>query len=500
MKDWLDSWLSKVTMYRLMTLSLATLLSVAGVLSLTGYFAFSFVSLLVSIGVFVAAVYGSGRLIGWLFSVKPHGESSIITALILACLFIPPELTVLAIAKLALIGIFATATKYVIAVRGRHIFNPAAAATVIASVTGIGFAGWWIATPALLPVLGIIGFLILQKTRTANVSGLFVIAAATLVTIQSVLNGLEVWQGIWFAFASWPILFLGAVMLSEPLTQPPRRYQQYILALLVAVLMVVPLRTEFISMTPALALIIGNAVAWWWGSRRALQLTFIKKVKLTPSTHEYVFEGNVPFRAGQYLEFTLPHAKADNRGVRRVFTIATNPVDTYIRFGIKQYDHPSTFKQTLFALEPGTKVAATRVAGDFVLPNDTEEPLVFVAGGIGITPFISFLRHVAQTNEKRDIVLFYAVSSVDEIAYKDVLQNSDIKVVIVVKGGTNNLPKEWEIVDAPYITSDIIENAVEDIHKRTVYISGPPLMVNAVARTAKKAGARKIMTDHFTGY
>lgn len=500
MKDQIDFWLSKVTMYRLVTLCLAVLLGVSGVLALTGYFAFSFVSLALSVVVLIVATYGSSLLFGRLFSVQPHVESSIITALILACLFIPPELSVIGFAKLALVGVFATATKYVFAVHGRHIFNPAAAATVIASVTGVAFAGWWIATPALLPVIGIVGFLILQKTRTAQVSGLFVLVAATLIAIQSVFAGLEIWQGIWFAFASWPILFLGSVMLSEPLTLPPRRYQQYCIAVLVAVLMVIPLRTDIISMTPALALVIGNAVAWWWGTRRAIRLTFVEKIQLTPSSYEFVFKAKVPFVAGQYLEFSLPHAHADSRGVRRVFTIGTHPGDTSIRFGIKFYDHPSTFKQALRELQPGSVVPVTRIAGDFTLPKNPDDPLLFVAGGIGITPFISFLRHLTAEDDKRDITLIYAVANADEIAYKDVLENSGATIVIVVPGGKAKVPKGWKIIDAPFVSAELLQKEVADITQRTVYISGAPLMVNAVTRASKKLKAHKIKTDHFTGY
>lgn len=498
-KDRLDFWLSKVTMYRLVTLCLVTLLSISGLLTLTGYFAFSLLALALSVTVLLVAVYGSGRLFGWIFGVRPHGESSIITALILACLFVPPELTLLAFAKLALIGVFASTTKYLVAVRGRHIFNPAAAAVVLASVTGIGFAQWWIATPALLPIVGVIGLLILQKTRTAVVSGVFVAVAATLVTIQSVFSGLEIWQGIWLAFASWPILFFGAIMVSEPLTQPPRRWQQLVIAIGVALLMFVPLHTEFIEMTPALALIIGNAAAWWWGARRGLKLKFVEKIQLTPTSYEFVFAGTVPFTAGQYLEFSLPH-RADSRGIRRVFTIATNPADANVRFGIKFYDRPSTFKQTLRDLKPGTVVPATRVAGDFVLPTDSREPMLLIAGGIGITPFISFARHLIKTNQKREVILVYAVASAEEIAYKDILEKSGMQIIIVVPGGKADVSKTWKVIDAPFVSIELLEKEITNITMRTVYISGAPLMVNAVTRAVKKLGAKRIKTDHFTGY
>ena len=500
MKDQLDFWLSKVTMYRLVTISLITLLGISSLLSLTGYFAFSFVSLLLSVGVLLAAVYGSGRLLGWVFGVRPHGESSIITALILACLFIPPELTALAFAKLALIGVFASTTKYILAIRGRHIFNPAASAALIAGLTGIGFAGWWIATPALLPVVIVAAILILHKTRRLQMGLLFVGLSTLFITVQSVLLGLAVWQGIWLALASYPLVFFAGVMLSEPLTQPPRRWQQLTLATGVAVVMMIPLHTPFLTMSPELALIIANAVAWCWGAHRALKLKFVEKIQLTPSSYEFVFAGNVPFTAGQYLEFSLPHKAADSRGIRRVFTIATNPSDANIRFGIKFYDRPSTFKQTLRDLKPGSVVPATRVAGDFVLPTDNREPILLVAGGIGITPFISFARHLIKTNEKREVILVYAVASAEEIAYKDILEKSGMRVTIVVPGGKANVPKTWQVIDAPFVSAELLQKEITDIMRRSVYISGAPLMVNAVARAAKKLGAKRIKTDHFTGY
>jgi ferredoxin-NADP reductase len=496
MKDQLDYWLSKVTMYRLVTLCLSALLGVALLVALTGQLGFAPWLLLVSVAILLAATYGSGRLFGWLFGVRPHGESSIITALILACLFFPP-ISVLAAVKLVLVGCFASASKYLIAIRGRHILNPAATAAVIASVTGLAGAAWWIATPALLPVALIIALLILYKTRRLQMGVLFMLLATILVTISAMLFGTAFVPSLLMAIESWPIVFLAGVMLSEPLTQPPRRWQQLSITVLIAVLMVVPLRTPVIAMTPALALLIGNAVSWYWGSRRALKLTFVKKVQLTPSSYEFVFTGNVPFVAGQYIELTLPHHGADSRGVRRVFTIAASPGDKTMRFGIKIPERHSTFKQALTQLQEGTVVAATRVAGDFVLPAETARPILFVAGGIGITPLISYVRSYTG----RNIVLVYAVSSPAEIAYRDVLAVAGIRVIVVTPVATiDDIPGGWEVIDGAAVTPEILQKAVPDIRERMVYISGPPLMVNAVKRTAKKLGARAVKTDHFAGY
>jgi glycine betaine catabolism B len=495
MMDWLDALLSRMTMYRLVTWCLGVLLGLAGVLSLVGYLAFPFISLIASVVIFLTVTYGSGRLFGWLFGVRPHGESSIITALILTCLFLPP-VTVMDGVKLALVAVFATASKYLFAIRGRHIFNPAATAAVIASVTGVAFAGWWVATPALMPLTLVIAFLILFKTRRLEMAGTFVAVAFVLVTAQTVLGGSTLNFALWSTLTSWPILFFAGVMLSEPLTQPPRRWQQQTIAALVAVLIVIPLHIATLSMTPALALIIGNAIAFWWGARHALKLKFVTKKQITPTTYEFEFAADVPFIAGQYLEFTLPHKHADNRGIRRVFTIATNPGEKKVRFGIKFYDHPSTFKQALLKLKPGTIVQATRVAGDFLLPADTHQAIAFIAGGVGITPLISFIRsHAAH-----DITLVYAVATPAEVAYQDELVASGIKVIIVTRGGMSKLPKGWQAIDAPYVSPEVLGQAVPDIKERIVYTSGSPLMVNASKRAARKLGAVRVMTDHFTGY
>lgn len=496
MKDQLEYWLSKVTMYRLVTLCLSVLLGVAAVLSATGYLAFSVWSLMLGAGILLASTYGSGRLFGWLFGVRPHGESSIITALILTCLFLPPT-SALGVIVFVLIGFFASASKYLIAVRGRHILNPAAASAAIATTTGLVSMAWWVATPALLPLTLIIALLILYKTRRLQMGMVFMSIASTLVTAQAVLFGATLSEGLWSAFASWPILFFAGVMLSEPLTQPPRRWQQLTIAAIVAVLFAAPIHSPLIPFTPAIALVVGNIIAWYWGSRRSLALKFIKKVQLTPSSYEFVFSGSVPYVAGQYIELTVPHKKADSRGQRRLFTIATSPGDKTVRFGIKIPEKHSTFKQALLELREGNVVRATRVAGDFLLPNDTTQPLLFVAGGIGITPLISYLR----SYKDRDIILVYAVASAAEIAYRDILAVAGIPVIIVTATGrVDNMPGGWNVIRADAVSTELLKKAVKDIQTRAVYISGPPLMVNAVARSAHQLGVRRIKTDHFAGY
>ena len=104
------------------------------------------------------------------------------------------------------------------------------------------------------------------------------------------------------------------------------------------------------------------------------------------------------------MELALPHAKTDARGWRRVFSIASAPGADRVRFAIRMPERTSSFKAAMLELEPGTVVTGTSVSGDFVLPKDAAKPLLLVAAGIGITPFISQLEHLTATGEKRDIV------------------------------------------------------------------------------------------------
>src|SRR5260370_1410080 len=121
------------------------------------------------------------------------------------------------------------------------------------------------------------------------------------------------------------------------------------------------------------------------------------------------------------MEFTLAHPHSDSRGNRRYFTLASSPTENLVHLGIRFYDQGSSFKQAMFQMNGKTQFVAAQIAGDFTLPTDPSQKLVFIAGGIGITPFRSMLKYLLDTHQRRDIVMFYANRRVDEIVYKDVL-------------------------------------------------------------------------------
>jgi ferredoxin-NADP reductase len=348
----------------------------------------------------------------------------------------------------------------------------------------------------------LLGFAILQKTRRGPLSGTFLGLATILVIIVLMAEG-ETLGGSLVLWLSWPIMFFASFMLTEPLTLPGKKWQQILEAAVVAILFAIPINIGDFSTSPAFALIVGNLIAFGFARRQKVTLTFNEQKQLTPTTYEFIFTPHTSrqYVAGQYIEIRVPHKHDDFRGSRRSFSITSAPGDETLRLGVKFYDPSSSFKKALRELKKGSVIESTGISGDFTLPKDTLTPLLYVAGGIGITPFISHLQTLKRRKEARDIVLFYSISSIDELAYKDILEAAGIKVFIITKTAQGlTLPKNWVHINEPFITKDILATYVSDVAARSAYISGPPLMIDGVKKQLKRLHVAHIKTDYFIGY
>jgi ferredoxin-NADP reductase len=495
----INNLLNRVSMYRLLSITLTSLWAVALGLSLTGTISHSPLAIILSSAVLFVSVYFSGLLFATLFGRQIHGESSYITAFILFFIF-TPTVEPNGLLALVLVAMVASASKFLLVFHGRHIFNPAAIAACLISLTGLSFATWWVATPPLMPVTLLCALAILYKTRQLQ-AGLTFLAIATPLVLLTVMNYGTSIQDSLPLLLSWPLLFFAGFMLSEPLTLPPKKWQQLVEAGIVAIIFALPIHIGAFSTSPAIALIIGNIVAFAFSQRRAISFTLQNSRKITPTSREFIFESNAPIRyeAGQYVEMTLPHSKKDGRGERRMFSITSAPNDSALTLAVKFYEPSSSFKAALQSLPSNSTIQATGIYGSFTLPANSAEPLLFIAGGIGITPFISHLRYLKALNEKRDITLVYAVADTSEIAYGDILRESGINVIIVT-GLAVTTNTDWTYIHQPHITQDTLSDSVADISSRHAYISGPPAMVTATKRHLKQLSIKKVKTDYFTGY
>jgi glycine betaine catabolism B len=500
----IDRWLDTITMYKLVLYGLGLLAGFATLFSFLGLLAYSGLAMMVSLLTVSLACVFINTLLARLYGVVTNSESSLITALILFFLF-SPNLTVSGLTTLVLASVIAMSAKYALAIRDRHIFNPAATAAVVLGFIPATAATWWVATAWLLPITLVLGFLIARKIKREAMVLTFLSIATLGIVYMSTQFGLSFSQALVSAFTSWPIIFMGTIMLTEPLTSPPRQRTQIIYAAIVGILMVSRLHLGPLFFTPEVALLIGNIFAYTVSSRERLTLKLKDKRQLATDTYEFAFTSNYPVKhvPGQYAEWTLDHAHVDIRGNRRYFTIASSPTESELLLGVRIIDNGSSFKKALNALKPGDSMYAGQISGDFVLPKNPQTKCLFIAGGIGITPFRSMLAYLRDQQEKRDIILLYSVKQPGDVAYTELLKEAEslgVKVIITASEA-DKLPADWQ-GETGFVNEALIQKHVPDVRERDVYISGPPGMVQGLSGTVKKLGvARKqLHTDYFPGF
>jgi glycine betaine catabolism B len=508
MKAWLDRITGRITMYSLVLYTLVVIALVALVLSLIGQLSYPPLALLASAAVAVGLTWASSWLLAQIARVKPHTQSALITGLLIFSVM-APKLDLLGLTGIAIAALVASLSKYVLAVRGRHIFNPAAIGsfvpTIIVFTTFIGFSygAWWVGTPFLQVPIILGAFLILYRTQRLTVGVAFIVLASVIATTLAISHGQPVPDAIWQVLLQSPIIFFAGFMLSEPLTLPPRRWQQLLEVVVVAVLFTVPIAfLGPVSNSPLFALLVGNLIGFAFGQRRGIRLSYLGKTQIGPTTWELAFQParKVRFLAGQYMELTIPHSKADFRGSRRYFSISSAPTsDGPITFALTMPSTSSSFKKALLDLEPGALVHGTSIGGDFALPSKVEEPLLLIAGGIGITPFASQLAHATATGEKRDVVVVYANSADGDLPYGDLLAASGARVVLFGPK-PSTMPKGWEFGGEGRVTAERLAECVPDAAKRRAYISGPPGLVATLRTALRGQGVRRVHSDYFSGY
>lgn len=476
--------LDSITTYRVVLYGLGFLATVALSLSALNLLDYSsFGTLLLSLGFLLFFCFSINLLLGKLYKVATNHESSLITALILFFVLGAPtdSLQWIGIAFAAAVAI---TSKYLITWRSSLIFNPAAIGVLIVSLLGIGNGAWWIADAILFIPMLIVGFLVLLKLRRFELFFVFFIPAITLIIIKS-LSDSSLINAIIASVTLYPLLFFGTIMLSEPFTMPNTRNKRLVFGVMVGLIFALNLDLGFITTSPHLALIIGNLFAFAVTSRASARLELIEKKPLTPTTYNFTFRPDRPLKyiAGQYIEITIPGVRFDSRGNRRTFTIVSPPSEELINIGVKFNSNGSQFKTELQSLEVGDEVIGNHIAGDFILPINSSAPLVFIAGGIGVTPFIAMIREMYASKKKYTTELYYFVSDNKEVAYRNILKlakNSGIKVNL----RTNRLTEE-----------DIRNHLTANF-----YLSGPPGFVKSYKAELQKMGIKKISTDYFAGY
>jgi len=225
-----------------------------------------------------------------------------------------------------------------------------------------------------------------------------------------------------------------------------------------------------------------------------VKLKFIEKKKEAGDAVLHIFEPQEPLTwiAGQFLIYFLPHEDPDIRGRQRFFTISSAPFEKHVMLTTRIFaENRSSFKKALESLKPGDLVDVKGPDGDFIV-EDPNKNFVFIAGGIGITPYHSIIKQLDFEQQPLNIELLYA-NKTDEFVFKEELE----KIV-------NEHPsfKIRYVTSPQHVDKNFIEQNIKDIPEKMFYVSGPEPMVESLYEMLKAMGIKEenIKTDYFPGY
>lgn len=500
----IDDLVDRITMYRLLLYYLVIILCAAMFFSAIGWLSYSPYSIAISAVLFVAICYSVNYVFAKLYNAPTNSESSILTGLILALIVspiaAPKDLTFIAAAA----GL-AIASKYILAVHNKHIFNPAAIAVVLTAFGPQESASWWVGSTVLTPFVIIGGLLIVKKIRRNHMVYTFLAIALASTGFFAFITHKDVILSLQNTLLHSSLFFLAFIMLTEPWTSPTTRLKRYFYAAIVGILFAPTLHIGNIYTTPELALVVGNVASFVMSPIVKTKVAIGKRRLYGQDTEdiELIPENTFKYRPGQYIEMTVPHPSADTRGFRRYFTLASSPTESNLRLGVRYYDHGSSLKKRLKSASGDTPISIGQLGGDFILPKDTTLKLAFIAGGIGITPFRSMVKYLSDIGDMRAVHLLYGERSVNDIAYSDIFEEARHKINVTttyITAAPTNTSSPF--VKTGKIDVDIIRSQIPDYTERVFYVSGPQPMVRSIKNSLLQLGVPKhhIKLDYFSGY
>jgi ferredoxin-NADP reductase len=211
---------------------------------------------------------------------------------------------------------------------------------------------------------------------------------------------------------------------------------------------------------------------------------------------------NLDYQPGQYFWVELLNPPySDEKGPRRHISAVTSPTERGV-IGLCTRIRDSAFKRSLVELPVGAEVDVEQPKGKFVLPEDASRPLVFVAGGIGITAFRSMLRYIQDERLPHRVTLIYSNRDRESTPFLDELEqiektNPNIRLIVTMTND-DEWPGERRRVD----TNFFIEYLDKNLNDSTYMVAGPPGMAEAATEALKETGVDEqlISTDSFSGY
>jgi ferredoxin-NADP reductase len=211
------------------------------------------------------------------------------------------------------------------------------------------------------------------------------------------------------------------------------------------------------------------------------------------------------FKAGQFVNLTLlDPVETDLGGSTRTLSIASAPHDKNLMVAMRNRD--TAFKRNIHALPLGSPVLFQGPFGNFTLHGNTARPAVFLAGGIGITPFYSIVREASGTHSQHRIFLFYANRRPEEAAFLEELRdleqsNPSYKLITTITHPSSEGTPDWPH-ESGHFTARMLKKWLPDLRTPVFYLAGPAGGVKSMRLTLNAAGVSddEIRTEEFAGY
>jgi len=232
----------------------------------------------------------------------------------------------------------------------------------------------------------------------------------------------------------------------------------------------------------------------------------MRRVMVAEGTMAFHFSKPSGFRheAGQSLLMTLVNPpETDSEGDARTFTIASAPHEAELMIATRMRD--TAFKRVLKSAPVGTTVRIDGPAGQMVVHGDAERPAVFLAGGIGITPFLAMARHAAHERLPHRLLLFYSNRRPEDAAFLDELQhmerlNRNYRLIATMTEAEKSA-QPWS-GETGFIRRELLERYVAEKTSPIYYFAGPPQMTGAMRQMLKDIGVSEdaMRCEEFYGY
>lgn len=210
------------------------------------------------------------------------------------------------------------------------------------------------------------------------------------------------------------------------------------------------------------------------------------------------------FKPGQAIDIVLLEPPAgDAQSARHTFSIVSAPYEDELVVATRMRD--TAFKRALGALPIGAGIAIEGPAGSLTLHNERARAAVFIAGGIGITPFVSILRQVSSDRLPQRLVLLYSNRRPEDAAFLSELQelerhNPNYHLIATMTSMSSSA-QPWTGLQG-LIDEALVKRATAQLAKPVYYLAGPPAMAESMRQTLNSAGVNDddIRSEEFYGY